>query len=111
MRRASRVAELGLVVVLGVAGGVLATACGSGDAAAPEAPVDDPQLVAGQQVFEANCARCHGAAGRGGAGPRIAGEAIDLDVVRDGRRGMPAFGSKLGEAELDAVAAYVERVL
>ena len=111
MRRRSRVAELGLVVLLGLTGGAVATACGSGSAAAPTAPTDDAQLVRGQQVFSANCARCHGPAGGGGAGPKLAGEQIDLDVVRNGRRGMPAFGSKLDDVELDAVAAYVGRVL
>ncbi len=87
------------------------TACSSGSATAPTAPTDDPQLVQGQQVFSVNCARCHGPAGGGGAGPALAGKLIDLDVVRNGRRGMPAFGAKLDAAQLDAVAAYVARVL
>jgi mono/diheme cytochrome c family protein len=54
--------------------GVLAAACGADDngtaagadasddqttAGAPE-PYDDPQLAQGQELFEANCAACHG---------------------------------------------------
>ena len=53
--------------------GLLAGSCGGDDgssgngaastdettAAAPE-PYDDPDLVEGQQLFEANCAACHG---------------------------------------------------
>ncbi|MFV0256881.1 MAG: c-type cytochrome, partial [Acidimicrobiales bacterium] len=32
---------------------------------APAAPTEDPQLVLGQQVYEANCASCHGSSGQG----------------------------------------------
>ncbi|MPY94620.1 MAG: c-type cytochrome [Acidimicrobiia bacterium] len=93
-------------------GGSLLGACGSGSAGTvPKAPAGDPELVLGQSVFADHCARCHGSSGRGGAGPRLAGEEIDVDVVRSGRRGMPAFGSKLDDQQLEAAAAYVAAVL
>jgi mono/diheme cytochrome c family protein len=41
----------------------------------------------------------------------LAGKQIDLDVVRNGRRGMPAFGKRLDERQLEAVAAYVAEAL
>ena len=63
-------------------------------------------------MYADRCARCHGRAGRGGAGPSLAGRSIDLEVVRRGRRpAMPAFGDDLSDEQLDAVAAYVEKVL
>jgi cytochrome c551 len=106
-----RLPRRALAVLLPVAAAlVLAASCGS-SAPSPAAPLDDPQLVEGRSVYAAECARCHGPTGSGGAGPRLAGRQIDLDVVRDGRRGMPAFGEKLDAEEIDAVAAYIAEVL
>jgi cytochrome c len=33
----------------------------------------DAQVIDGRTVFADRCARCHGAAGQGGAGPRLVG--------------------------------------
>lgn len=89
---------------------LLVSTCGGGGSP-PPAPAGDPFLAQGRDVYADHCARCHGPAGGGGAGPRIGGTEIDLGVVRSGRRGMPAFGERLGDDELDAVAAYVAAVL
>lgn len=72
----------------------------------------------GQQLYESNCAGCHGLDARGGEhAPDIAtaqrvrqrshGELIR--IVRDGIRsaGMPAFGAHLKSDQLGAVAAYL----
>lgn len=91
---------------------------------APEPVVVDPAVVAsinqewptlGKQVFtSAGCVGCHGAEGQGGAGPKLAGnEKILKDpvyvytIVTKGKGGMPAFGDKLSEKEIYAVANYV----
>lgn len=91
---------------------------------APEPVVVDPAVVAsinqewptlGKQVFtSAGCVACHGAEGQGGAGPKLAGnEKILKDpvyvytIVTKGKGGMPAFGDKLSEKEIYAVANYV----
>ena len=91
---------------------------------APEPVVVDPAVVAsinqewptlGKQVFtSAGCVGCHGAVGQGGAGPALAGnEKILKDpvyvytIVTKGKGGMPAFGDKLSEKEIYAVANYV----
>ena len=69
--------------------------------------------VSGEGVYAAQCAGCHGAAGGGGAGPRIAGNARAADadyvarVVKNGRGMMPAFGNVLSDAEVGAVVEYV----
>jgi cytochrome c551 len=64
----------------------------------------------GQALFLDNCASCHGDDG-------VSGGAPDLDdndnadgvagVVTDGRGGMPAFGDRLSEEEIQAIAEYV----
>jgi cytochrome c oxidase cbb3-type subunit 3 len=70
----------------------------------------------GAQQFQANCAGCHGADGKGGdKGPSIAtlpsvvalSEMELIKIVRDGTpAGMPSF-ERLGDAEITAVVRYV----
>jgi len=81
------------------------------ETAAPEAPAGDAD---GMAIFEANCARCHGADGSGGRGPSLQGiadKAPDktraLGLVTNGGSNMPSFGDKLAEAEVIAVVDYV----
>jgi mono/diheme cytochrome c family protein len=68
----------------------------------------------GATVFKGNCGSCHtlSAAGTSGAvGPNLdnvslSGSEIE-SVVRGGRGAMPSFSGKLSDAEIKAVAAYV----
>lgn len=39
---------------------------------APEAGITDPEVALGQELYEANCASCHGAGGEGGSGRPLA---------------------------------------
>lgn len=69
----------------------------------------------GDQLFHLNCAigYCHGKAGAAGRGPRLKDRTFTRDylvrVTRDGvpRSAMPAWGTKLSGAEIDAIAAYI----
>lgn len=67
----------------------------------------------GEHLFAQNCASCHGLAGGGGIGPRLAGNpsAGDPEVVRrtviNGRGMMPGFGDRFDEGELEALTRYV----
>lgn len=79
---------------------------GGGGAAAPAAD--------GKTVFTDNCGSCHtlSAAGTSGSvGPNLDGVSLDASaiegVVTDGRGGMPAFGGKLSDDDIAAVAAFV----
>ena len=76
-----------------------------------------PQVQAGQTLFTAQCAFCHGRDAAGGeTGPDltssplvsedVAGDKL-TPVIRDGRvdKGMPAF--TLGDADLAAVVAFI----
>ncbi len=70
----------------------------------------------GAQQFQANCAGCHGADGKGGdKGPAIAtlpsivalSDIELIKIVRDGTTaGMPSF-ERLGDAEITAVVRYL----
>ena len=87
-----------------------------------EKPPPTKQAVAataasGKEIFTSNCGSCHtlADAGTSGAtGPNLDDAAPDAATVkayvRGGGGGMPAFGDKLSNAEIDAVAAYVSSV-
>jgi cytochrome c oxidase subunit II len=67
----------------------------------------------GQEEWEGVCAKCHDLSGEGGIGPRIAGsptltDAEDLgNLVRNGRRTMPAVGSGWSDAQIEALVTYL----
>lgn len=80
----------------------------------------DSVLEQGRNVFMSNCSRCHGSNGGGGAGIKLSeGRATELhpdiatmiNVVNNGKNGMPAFGKALSEADIEAVVRYVREVL
>jgi cytochrome c5 len=65
----------------------------------------------GEDVYRQNCALCHGINGAGADGPSLidrprTAEEVEK-IVREGRGRMPAFGNRLPESELTAVAEYV----
>jgi putative heme-binding domain-containing protein len=73
-------------------------------------------LSAGQKVFDAQCAWCHGTDGVGGTGPNLQGRlrhATDLksivEIITSGIAGteMPSFRSPLTERSIRQTAAYV----
>lgn len=78
---------------------------GDGDVAA---------VVDGAALYDRRCAGCHGDAGEGRSGPQLAGRmtsvypdiADQLEVMREGRGGMPGFGGRLGDDELQAIAEH-----
>ena len=68
----------------------------------------------GETIFSTSCAGCHGQGGKGGGiGPKLAGEAIPLSVVKaqidNGGGSMPA-GLVKGQQEED-VLAYLATIL
>jgi len=91
-------------------------------AAAADAQTRAPRLAAptdvaaGKQVFDSQCAWCHGAGGEGGTGPNLRGKlqhATDtnsiVDIIINGIPGteMPSFRSPLTERSARQTAAYV----
>ncbi len=82
----------------------------------PSTTTAEPSAVGvdGQDVYESNCARCHGADGSGGRGPSLQGLAIEepdpadaIEQTVEGGGGMPAFGARLDADEIDAAVAYI----
>ncbi|WP_415787114.1 c-type cytochrome [Deinococcus saxicola] len=91
---------------------------------APEPVTVDPAIVAniskeyptiGKSIYaSAGCVGCHGAQGQGIVGPALAGDAKILrdpvyvhSILVNGKGAMPAFGEKLKENEIYAVANYI----
>jgi cytochrome c6 len=68
----------------------------------------------GRDLFEINCARCHGsdgARGRWGARNLRKSSLSDGSIaqqIRQGRGIMPAFGNKLKPEEIAAIVQYVK---
>jgi cytochrome c oxidase subunit 2 len=68
----------------------------------------------GKETWEGVCAKCHGLSGEGGIGPRIAGSPTLTDVealaniVRNGRRTMPAVGAGWSDEQIEALATYLK---
>jgi mono/diheme cytochrome c family protein len=76
--------------------------------AAEEAAAD------GEQIFATNCASCHALAAAnasGSVGPNLDQSQADQEAIEqkviNGGGGMPAFGGRLTDAEIQAVAQYV----
>jgi len=109
------------ILLVGVAAG-LAVLLLAGSATSPPGP--EP----GRTLYQAHCATCHGADGRGGTwrarllwlrpGDLAAPETAALsdqylaDVIRHGgsnfgKPGMPSFGFALGDDEIRALVAYL----
>lgn len=76
---------------------------------------DPPEgRTAGEELYASNgCAGCHSKEGAGGIGPALDGNpaladgAFVVATIRDGRKGMPAFGERLEENDLAVLASYV----
>jgi cytochrome c oxidase cbb3-type subunit 3 len=114
-----RTFRLIITVVCGAASLFLSqnTAAQQAQAAEPSAPAQKQPALAGRQIFESNCAGCHGLDGRGGErGPDISTrpQIVQLPdddlraVVQTGRpaAGMPPFAS-LGTAQINSLMAYI----
>lgn len=110
-----------VVVLMAACGGDEGTQAGggrtttTGERRAPDQAGAQADLELGEQVFSANCAACHGEQGQGGAGPELAGGRVvdrypavedHQAVVVKGRAGMPAWGDRLSDEEIDAVVQY-----
>lgn len=74
----------------------------------------------GEELYRANCARCHGDNGEGGKGPNLTTENkkakwkdSDAKIVRQIEKGgffMPSFRNKLSDTEIKSIAAYVRQL-
>lgn len=83
-----------------------------------DARLSDPAFVAaGKEIYQTNCAACHGDKGQGVVGPNLTdnywlhgGSAKDIvDVITNGvvEKGMIAWQAILGVEKIEQVTAYV----
>ena len=90
------------------------------DTARQPATDEHAVMAHGRWVYQVFCARCHGENGEGRSGccckqgPPLVGSELTRWQVRaatsQGMPGMPAFRGRLSDAEIKAVAAYVQRL-
>ena len=91
----------------------LASLLGAACSQAPSKP-SDPVLSMGYDVFQANCAACHGTTGDGAVGPKLKGVvsgrfpniADQVEVITNGRNTMPGWKDRLTAEQIEAVARY-----
>jgi cytochrome c oxidase subunit II len=68
----------------------------------------------GEETWAGVCAKCHGLAGEGGVGPRLAGSVLLTDsraiesIVRNGIRTMPAVGAGWTGEQIRALNTYLK---
>lgn len=82
-------------------------------AAARRATGSKATAKSGAKLYASVCAACHGSAGEGSIGPRLAGRLPPYEdfqaIVQFGQRSMPAFASTYSAAQIDSVYQYIER--
>ena len=118
-----------VVLIVPVVISCLLLLAGSGLSLAPQkrkAPSPSTRKV--NDLYRSNCARCHGAEGRGDTPLGKTFNAPDftdqkwwqehaaitntrslVSIVTNGKGGMPAFGKKLNRSEINKLVAYVRR--
>jgi mono/diheme cytochrome c family protein len=83
--------------------------------------VSGPAAASAKEIYMQNCARCHGADGRGKTALGKTFKSPDLTIsiiqkrndqrltrsIAKGRGNMPAFGKKLSKEEITALIGYV----
>jgi mono/diheme cytochrome c family protein len=87
-------------------------AASSGNGAGLAIPPAGTQAHQGYTLFMMNCAHCHGNDARGDEGPDLHGvtksDARIASMIKNGVKGeMPKFGSKLSDADVQALIAFV----
>lgn len=99
------------------------TGCSSTGTLAKEEAAYPKEQVNAQGLFDENCARCHGKDGRAKTfhGRMLGAQNLTdakwradtstdqiIHAIKTGPKEMPAFDKKLSEAEIEALAAYVQ---
>lgn len=107
------------VVVSIVLGGILAVWANKTPIVTSfETPVVNESTVTAPKLYVSNCARCHGADGKGQTALGQSLDAPDLTtskmsaakiktIISTGNGSMPAFGKKLKAKDITALANYV----
>jgi cytochrome c6 len=88
--------------------------CGDGTKASANGTVEQPEKIDGAALYDSKCAICHGGDGKAGVtgasdlSVSTLDHAAAVNVVKNGRKGMRAFGGEMSDAEIEAVVKYAE---
>ena len=83
-------------------------------------PANADPLTIGARVFADNCTGCHGTKGEGITGPKLGGGAVrehvptqelEVQIVSNGRGGMPSWQGRLTKTEIEDVVRYTREGL
>ena len=79
---------------------------------ATTSPALEEEAKRGHILFDRNCAHCHGDDARGDEGPSLYDlrktDARITKIIKEGIKGeMPRFGTKLNDADIQALIAYL----
>ena len=88
----------------------VAAAPPSSTVAAAAIAASPAELALGRAQYAVRCAACHGAEGRGGGAPALAGRTDFGNIARviaQGQGEMPALGGAMSPSEIEAVAQFV----
>lgn len=105
------------IIFLSCAASVLAFAifsCGDGTKASANGAGEQPEKIDGAALYDSKCVICHGGDGKAGVmgASDLSVSKLDhagaVNVVKNGRKGMRAFGGELSDAEMEAVVTYAE---
>ncbi len=119
----------------------LLTACGGGEPAVEEeaepipAPTEEPtaapteetepteeptaeeapaEAVAAEELYQQNCAKCHGNDRTGGRGPALLPDrltedaSVYVEIITNGSGEMPSFEGELSTKEIEALVAFIQ---
>ncbi len=81
--------------------------------AEPEEESEPVAAIDGAAIYASNCAGCHGADRSGNNGPALLPDrlspdaAVHVEIITNGRGGMPAFSDRLTAEEIDAVVSFI----
>jgi mono/diheme cytochrome c family protein len=105
-----------------VALGLVIAACGDGEADTASSAASPPSQAEaaenGMQVYERNCATCHGddlsgkvgpALGPGSNAAALGDDQLEIQI-REGGNGMPGWDGLIPEEDIEAVIAYLRSV-
>lgn len=81
---------------------------------------DSTEGVDPAAMFASQCGACHGDDGSGGFGPKLSDGAVveafpdpadQIEIITEGRNGMPPFGNDLTADEIEAIVEYTRSEL
>jgi menaquinol-cytochrome c reductase cytochrome b/c subunit len=103
------------IFLLSIALAMILNACDDQTNSAAKDTIDEPYKK-GRQIYEARCVVCHGSDGSSGASGAANLQLSNLDaaglfnLIKEGRRNMPAYKEMLSDDEIVQVSKYINEL-